>query len=126
VDQIVGATHRGANLVRQLLTFSRSQPATDRVVELGRLLVGLETMFQRLIGAEVAIDIRVPTEPVLTRIDPAQAEQVVMNLAVNARDPMPQVAVGDRPGSSRSGLIETMAASVCEIRRMPSPIPASA
>jgi two-component system, cell cycle sensor histidine kinase and response regulator CckA len=106
VDQIVGATHRGANLVRQLLAFSRSQPAADRVVELGRLLVGLETMFQRLIGAEVAIEIRVPSEPMLTRIDPAQAEQVVMNLAVNARDAMPQ---GGRLAIS-AGFVEVGAA----------------
>ena len=88
VREILLAGRRGANLVRQLLTFSRRQPFAPTVVDFGGLVVSLEPMLRRLIGAEVAIEIAPIPGSLHVSADPAQLEQVVMNLVVNARDAM--------------------------------------
>jgi CheY-like chemotaxis protein len=87
--QIVEAGHRASALTRQLLAFSRKQLDQPRVFELGGLVTGLEPMLRRLLGEKVAIAAIVPERAAHVRADPAQIEQVVINLAVNARDAMP-------------------------------------
>ncbi|HEX6588124.1 MAG TPA: two-component regulator propeller domain-containing protein [Longimicrobiales bacterium] len=89
VAQIVEASHRASALTRQLLAFSRKQVDQPRVFELGALVAGLEPMLRRLLGEQVAIIAIPPERPAHVRADPAQMEQVVINLAVNARDAMP-------------------------------------
>ena len=83
------AADQAATLTRQLLAFSRKQVLAPKVLDLNAIVSGMQTMLQRLIGETVNL-VTVP-EPALGRIkaDPGQIEQVIMNLAVNARDAMP-------------------------------------
>ena len=86
--QIKQAAVRASALTRQLLAFSRQQVLQPRVVELDQILVEMSVMLRRLLGEDV--ELRLSTAPDLGRInaDRGQLEQVVMNLAVNARDAM--------------------------------------
>jgi len=86
VQEIKAAAQRAATLTRQLLAFSRKQVLQPRVLDLNAVVRTLEKMLQPLIGEHVKL--RIVLEPALgaVRADPAQIEQVIMNLAVNARD----------------------------------------
>jgi PAS domain S-box-containing protein len=89
IDEIAQAGARAASLTQQLLAFSRKQLLQPKVLNLNALVAGLETMLRRLI--EERIELRIDLDPSLARIkaDPAQVEQIMMNLVVNARDAMP-------------------------------------
>ncbi|HUF35844.1 MAG TPA: PAS domain S-box protein [Gemmatimonadales bacterium] len=89
VQEICQATDRAATLTRQLLAFSRRQVLQPRLLDLHNLVMGVERLVRRLIGEDV--EIVSLTEPGLglVRADPSQLEQVLLNLAVNARDAMP-------------------------------------
>jgi len=89
VEEIQRAGESAAGLTRQLLTFSRRQMIEPKVVDLNAILEGTQKMLRRLIGEHINILTRL--EPSLGRIkaDPGQVEQVIINLAVNARDAMP-------------------------------------
>jgi CheY-like chemotaxis protein len=84
------AGRRGAALTRQLLTFSRRQVLAPEVLSLNARVTNLESMLRRLIGEDITLvtDLDPGLCPVET--DPGQIEQVIMNLAVNSRDAMPQ------------------------------------
>ena len=84
------ASRSAAELTDQLLAFSRRQPATPRVVDLGAALSEMRKVLERLIGSDVALRVQVPPAPACVLIDPAQLQQIVMNLAANARDAMPR------------------------------------
>src|SRR5579872_1037210 len=90
VEQIMKAGERAAALTKQLLAFSRRQVLQLKVLEINKLVTGLSSMLQRLIGED--IDLRLALHPDLGRVsaDPGQLEQVLMNLVVNARDAMPK------------------------------------
>jgi PAS domain S-box-containing protein len=81
---------RGAALTRQLLAFSRRQASRPRLFALGEVVGGMESMLRRLIGPEIEFDIDSVGEPVCVMADPAQIEQVILNLVINARDAMPK------------------------------------
>jgi PAS domain S-box-containing protein len=90
ISEIQHASERAASLTRQLLAFSRKQVLQPRVLQLDEVVQNLEKMLKRLIGED--IELSTVFEPTLGRVkaDPGQLEQVIMNLAVNARDAMPR------------------------------------
>jgi PAS domain S-box-containing protein len=88
-EAIREAGERAARLVRQLLAFSRRDEARPDPTAIGTVIQGLENLLRRTLGEEVTISISLPNEPWFTRIDPGHLEQVIMNLALNARDAMP-------------------------------------
>ena len=90
LEEAAAAATRAADLTRQLLAFSRKQQITQRPVDLGGLLQGLARMLRRLIGEDIAIEIETTGPSCCVNVDPGQIEQVIVNLAVNARDAMPE------------------------------------
>jgi PAS domain S-box-containing protein len=86
--EIKESVRRGAALTRQLLAFSRRQASSPRLFDVGEVIGGMETMLRRLIGPEVDFQIA-RRAPAPVRADPAQIEQVILNLVINARDAMP-------------------------------------
>ncbi len=89
LNEILKAGERAASLTRQLLAFSRRQVLEARVLNLNRVLADLEKMLCRLIGEDVELVATLKADPGNVKVDPGQVEQVVLNLAVNARDAMP-------------------------------------
>lgn len=90
VEEIKKAGVRAATLTRQLLAFSRSQVLTPQVLDLNGVVANMDKMLRRLIGEDVEL-VTILGQPLgRVKADPGQIEQVIMNLAVNARDAMPQ------------------------------------
>jgi PAS domain S-box-containing protein len=89
VNEIMNAANRAAQLTRQLLAFSRRSVLAPKVIGFGQVLLGTEKMMRRLIGEDIALTCRVESGLKLVRADPGQIEQVLVNLAINARDAMP-------------------------------------
>ena len=89
VQEILGAADRATALTRQLLAFSRKQVLEPRVLDLNALIANLENLLSRVIGDDV--ELVAALDPALgsVKADPGQIEQVIVNLAVNARDAMP-------------------------------------
>ena len=85
-DEILGAAERAAALTRQLLAFSRKQMLEPKVLDLNAALAGTGQLLRRLIGEDVELELKL--DPDLGRIvaDEQQVQQVIMNLAINARD----------------------------------------
>ena len=90
LQEVLKAGHRAAGLTRQMLAFSRRQVMLPRVLDLNERVTDLLKMLQRLIGEDVELVPRLAPGLGLVLADPGQIEQVVMNLAVNSRDAMPQ------------------------------------
>lgn len=88
-QRICEAADHGALLTRQLLSFGRNQPQEPRPVNLNDLVRGMEPLVQRLVGADVRLDVRLAAGLGQVRIDPAQLEHVLVNLILNASDAMP-------------------------------------
>jgi nitrogen-specific signal transduction histidine kinase/ActR/RegA family two-component response regulator len=89
LEQIRKAAERAAALTRQILTFSRKQVVEVRVCDLNHVVEETETMLRRLIGEDVRLVVVLGKGLGRVRADPGQLGQVIMNLAVNARDAMP-------------------------------------
>ena len=89
ISEIEQAGNRAAELTRQLLAFSRQQVLRPRVVDLSQLIRGTEKMLRRMIGEHIRLVTRYYAEPARVLADPVQIEQVILNLALNARDAMP-------------------------------------
>ena len=89
VDQIRKAAEGAAALTRQLLAFSRQQVLEPKVVDLRAILAGTEKLLRRLIGADVHLAMPLAPDLGAVKADPGQLEQIIINLAVNARDAMP-------------------------------------
>jgi PAS domain S-box-containing protein len=90
VDEILKAGHRAASLTRQLLAFSRQQVLDPKVLDLNTVVKDMGKMLKRLIGEDVELSTDLDAGPARVKADESQIEQVVLNLAINARDAMPQ------------------------------------
>jgi len=90
IQEILSAARRAAELTRQLLAFSRKQPQALRVAEVNPVIGGIVKTLQRLIGEDIELEFLQGAELGWVRLDPVQIEQILMNLAVNSRDAMPQ------------------------------------
>jgi PAS domain S-box-containing protein len=90
VQQIENAAERASMLIRQLLAFSRRQVLQPRVIDLNAIVLGLDKLLGRLMGEHIEMVTRCAPNAGHVKADPAQVEQVIMNLVVNARDAMPQ------------------------------------
>ena len=90
IQEILLAARRAAELTRQLLAFSRKQPQALRVVELNQVIANIAKTLPRLIGEDIEFSFSPGRRLDRVRVDPVQIEQILMNLAANARDAMPQ------------------------------------
>jgi len=88
-EEIAKAANRAATLTRQLLAFSRKQVIQPVILNLNSIVSDMEKMLRRLIGEDIQITIAQGANLAQVKADPGQVEQILMNLAVNARDAMP-------------------------------------
>ncbi|MES2358817.1 MAG: PAS domain S-box protein [Gemmatimonadota bacterium] len=89
IAEVLSAADRAAALTRRLLAFSRGQLLAPRALSLSESLLSVEPMLRRLIGEHVEIVVRAPRDGGNVVADPSEIEQVILNLAINARDAMP-------------------------------------
>jgi two-component system, cell cycle sensor histidine kinase and response regulator CckA len=89
LDQIKEAGHRAASLTRQLLAFTRQQVLEPKILDLNESVSNMAKLLRRLIGEDIALVLCPHPELGRVTIDPGQMEQIIMNLAINARDAMP-------------------------------------
>jgi len=89
-EEIQAAAERAASLTGQLLAFSRKQVLQPRIIDLNDTVAGMEKMLRRLIGEDVELCTMFDPDLGRVKADPSQFEQVVLNLAINARDAMPR------------------------------------
>ncbi|HEX7960081.1 MAG TPA: ATP-binding protein, partial [Terriglobales bacterium] len=90
VQEVQKAADRAAGLTRQLLAFSRQQVLAPRVLDLNQVIRDMDRLLHRLMGDDIDLTINLDPNLGRAKTDPGQIEQVVMNLAVNARDAMPK------------------------------------
>lgn len=114
IQQIRANSNRAASLTRQLLAFSRQQTLRPQVLQLPDIISEVSNLLKRLLGETVSLDVKHGRNLGPVRADPGQLEQVVVNLAVNARDAM----LSKNPSGGGSLTIETLAVSAAEVRRM--------
>ncbi len=105
IIEVLNAGDRAVGLTRQLLAFSRQQPTQKRPVDLNQSLAQVHKLLVRTLGEHVALTVTPSARPAVVRIDPVQFDQIVLNLAVNARDAMPdggqlRIALEHPPQSS--------------------------
>jgi len=90
IDLIRRTAERAASLTNQLLAFSRKQILAPKVLDLNEVIAGMITMLTRLVGEDIDLVFHPASELGRVKADPGQLEQVLVNLAVNARDAMPE------------------------------------
>ncbi len=89
LEEAMRSATRAQDLTRQLLAFGRQQILQPRVLDLGHTLREMERMLARTLGEDITLAVDPFPEPTWVKVDPGQAEQVVLNLAINAREAMP-------------------------------------
>ena len=90
VEEIRKAGERAATLTRQLLAFSRKQVLQPRIINLNTIVAGMDKMLHRVLGEDILLQTHLAADLGQVRADPGQIEQVILNLALNARDAMPK------------------------------------
>jgi two-component system cell cycle sensor histidine kinase/response regulator CckA len=113
IQQIRSNSNRAAGLTRQLLAFSRQQTLRPQVLQLPDVIAEVSNLLKRLLGEKVSLQVKHGRSLGAVRADPGQLEQVIVNLAVNARDAMPE-------GGTLT--IQTYSVSADDVRRMGSEI----
>jgi nitrogen-specific signal transduction histidine kinase/CheY-like chemotaxis protein len=106
LDEVLASAQRGSTMVRQLLAFSRRQVLVPRVVDLNALIEDASKLLRRMLGEDVDLRLTYAPAAACVMADPGQIEQVLMNLAVNARDAMPRggrLTMRTRVGPTRKG-----------------------
>ncbi len=93
VDQILGAADRAGALVRQLLAFSRKQPLDPRIIDLNALIRNVTDLVRGVLGEQIELRLELTSSLGAVEADPRQIEQILMNLAANARDAIPDSGV---------------------------------
>ena len=122
IEEAEQAARRAADLTRQLLTFARHQRVDVHVLDLNTLAHDAERMLRRLVGAQIRIETELHGTPLRVRVGAGQVEQVLMNLAVNARDAMPAggvIRVSTRPetlAAAEAGPLGLVAGPYVELR----------
>ncbi|HWZ96914.1 MAG TPA: PAS domain-containing protein [Candidatus Dormibacteraeota bacterium] len=111
-EAIQKASDRAAGITQQLLAFSRKQVLQARVIEMRTVVKDIANLLRRLLGPMVEFRLQLPQEPLWVRADESQLEQVVLNLAINARDAMPQ-------GGIVTAIIDRVPAESHIVRRRP-------
>lgn len=105
LSEIASAAERAAGLTRQLLAFARRQPIEPQVVLLTNVIRNVHRLLERTVGEHITLDLELAEAIWPTLVDPGQFEQVIVNLAVNARDAMPDggrlvIAAQNAPGAA--------------------------
>lgn len=90
LKEIEEAAERGAELIRQILTFSRTQVPAVGLIDVSKVVEGLGGMLRRLIGEDIEVQIHAGSSTRRVRLEQSRLEQALMNLAINARDAMPK------------------------------------
>jgi two-component system, cell cycle sensor histidine kinase and response regulator CckA len=90
LEEIRKAARRAAALTRQLLSFSRKQVLEPRIIDVNAVVTNLDKMLRSLISENIELKTMLAPDVDAARVDPNQLEQVIMNLAINARDAMPE------------------------------------
>jgi signal transduction histidine kinase/FixJ family two-component response regulator len=89
VDEIRQAGERGASLVAQLLALTKQQVLEPQLIAISSVVAGIRDMLQRMIGEDIVLLTNSAVDIKSTKVDPAQLEQVILNMVINARDAMP-------------------------------------
>lgn len=110
--EAAAAARRGRGLTRQLLTFAKREPTAPRVVDVNGVVKGMQELLRRLAGPRVTLALALAPDAGHVLVDPAQAEQVLLNLVTNARDAMPgggriQVETARENGDVRLSVCDT-------------------
>jgi len=119
LTQVDKAATRAAALTGKLLAFSRRQVLQPRILDLNAVVANLDPLLRQMVGGAVRVEIDLATGPLLIKADATNLEQIVINLAVNARDAMPdggrlRIATGSAPGSV--GLPAALGAECVQLR----------
>ncbi|HZG45297.1 MAG TPA: response regulator [Allosphingosinicella sp.] len=118
IQQIRTNSNRAANLTRQLLAFSRQQTLRPQVLQLPDAVSEVSHLLHRLLGERVRLQVKHGRNLGAVRADPGQLEQVIVNLAVNARDAMQAKDADEAGGGVGTLSMETFAVSPEDVRRM--------
>ncbi|MEY4592422.1 MAG: hypothetical protein RIR18_1317 [Pseudomonadota bacterium] len=89
VSPALQASHRGAELIRRLLSFSRQQPLKPVSANIGELIQEMTPLIRRPLPTSISLTTQLPSEPLYSRVDSAQLESALLNFVLNARDAMP-------------------------------------
>ena len=111
-EAIQKASDRAAGITQQLLAFSRKQVLQSRVIEMRTVVNDISNLLRRLLGPIVDFRLQLPSEPMWVRADESQLEQVVLNLAINARDAMPS-------GGTVTTILDRVSGDSPHVRRRP-------
>ncbi|MBH5322281.1 PAS domain-containing sensor histidine kinase [Aurantiacibacter sediminis] len=120
IQQIKANSNRAASLTRQLLAFSRQQTLQPEIIQLPDILSEVSQLLKRLLGAKITLKVRHDRDLGPVRADPRQLEQVIINLAVNARDAIQSHGGGE--GAAGTLAFATRRVQATDIRRMGSEI----
>ncbi|WP_432787963.1 ATP-binding protein [Novosphingobium rhizosphaerae] len=120
IQQIKANSNRAASLTRQLLAFSRQQTLRPEVLQLPDVVAEVSTLLKRLLGEKIQLDVTHDRDLGLVRADPVQLEQVLLNLAVNARDAMTANGTDTKAGGTLR--IATRRVTANDVRAMKSEI----